>query len=246
MKKTLLTSSLIIGSVVASQAAMISINFGTNQQGTPLGSSVATDNYTSAIGTVTTWDYESNNDWSGSSATFTDNGQTINIRHDAGGVWRNTSTPSDQSVFRGYLDDNGGDSQNDIHLTGLSGWLTAAGATSYQVVILRSTDNATGFNPLTITTGDVTGETGWLSSATPTGGNTADTLWAGTSFGTGGTHTYESNVFTANQDGIALTFTRAGVNRGSVAGIVIVSVPEPSSAALLGLGGLALILRRRK
>ncbi|QQL44909.1 PEP-CTERM sorting domain-containing protein [Sulfuriroseicoccus oceanibius] len=37
--------------------------------------------------------------------------------------------------------------------------------------------------------------------------------------------------------------------RGSLAGIVIVdttAVPEPSSAALLGLGGLAMILRRRK
>ena len=38
-------------------------------------------------------------------------------------------------------------------------------------------------------------------------------------------------------------------NNGTIAninGIQIVQVPEPSSAALLGLGGLALILRRRK
>jgi len=37
-----------------------------------------------------------------------------------------------------------------------------------------------------------------------------------------------------------------GGNRASVSGFLITTVPEPSSAALLGLGGLALILRRRK
>ena len=37
-----------------------------------------------------------------------------------------------------------------------------------------------------------------------------------------------------------------GIN-GSISGIVVSEVvPEPSSAALLGLGGLALIFRRRK
>lgn len=43
-----------------------------------------------------------------------------------------------------------------------------------------------------------------------------------------------------------LTDTTNGGNLAAVNGIQIVSVPEPSSAALLGLGGLALILRRRK
>ncbi|MCP5537868.1 MAG: PEP-CTERM sorting domain-containing protein [Akkermansiaceae bacterium] len=33
---------------------------------------------------------------------------------------------------------------------------------------------------------------------------------------------------------------------GGASGLIIVAVPEPSSAALLGLGGLALILRRRR
>lgn len=36
------------------------------------------------------------------------------------------------------------------------------------------------------------------------------------------------------------------LSTGSVAGVNFDAVPEPSSTALLGLGGLALILRRRK
>ncbi len=229
-------------SCAASQAAQIAINFGTQRQGQPAN----TDGYVSAIGTVTSWDYQSVNDWSGDGTSFAADGATINIRHDAGGTYINSSTASDQSVFRGYLDDNGNDSQNDIHLTGISNWLTTVGATSYRMVILRSTDNATGFNPLTVTTGDVTGESGWLSSSTPSGGNTSDTSFAGVALGSQGAHTYESDVFTGDQDGIALTFTRNGTLRGSVAGIIIESVPEPSSISLLGLGGLSLLLRRRR
>jgi hypothetical protein len=48
--------------------------------------------------------------------------------------------------------------------------------------------------------------------------------------------------FFANNSGIGVDYvTTAWLDGGSVA-----AVPEPSSAALLGLGGLALILRRRK
>ncbi len=37
-----------------------------------------------------------------------------------------------------------------------------------------------------------------------------------------------------------------GAPRGVINGFVIVAVPEPSSAALLGLGGLAFFFRRRR
>lgn len=55
--------------------------------------------------------------------------------------------------------------------------------------------------------------------------------------GLGSTHFY----FTAQQfdnSSLVTTFSEASID--------VTSVPEPSSAALLGLGGLALILRRRK
>ncbi len=42
------------------------------------------------------------------------------------------------------------------------------------------------------------------------------------------------------------TFANQGINGFALATAVVNPVPEPSSTALLGLGGLALILRRRK
>lgn len=43
-----------------------------------------------------------------------------------------------------------------------------------------------------------------------------------------------------------LTFRNDADNRAGFAGIQVVEVPEPSSSALLGLGSLALIMRRKK
>ena len=61
--------------------------------------------------------------------------------------------------------------------------------------------------------------------------------------------TSTNNTFTTNTGAsiASVNFTRGG-NWGSGAYTVdnVSAVPEPSSAALLGLGGLALILRRRK
>jgi hypothetical protein len=53
-----------------------------------------------------------------------------------------------------------------------------------------------------------------------------------------------------NVDAIRLTVAQSDTGGGQTAGgfdeVAFSTVPEPSSAALLGLGGLALILRRRK
>ena len=54
-------------------------------------------------------------------------------------------------------------------------------------------------------------------------------------FGPGAADNFTIDVFADNANG-----------RGSINGIQIIAIPEPSSTALLGLGGLALILRRRK
>ena len=53
------------------------------------------------------------------------------------------------------------------------------------------------------------------------------------------------NGLTAASFTISDNGSSGGGGLPAIAGIEIVSVPEPSSAALLGLGGLALILRRR-
>ncbi|MGJ8655903.1 MAG: PEP-CTERM sorting domain-containing protein [Akkermansiaceae bacterium] len=52
---------------------------------------------------------------------------------------------------------------------------------------------------------------------------------------------YNPFGYTINDSGSALT-----LHTGSYANFEFDAVPEPSSTALLGLGGLALILRRRK
>ncbi|MBK1831722.1 PEP-CTERM sorting domain-containing protein [Verrucomicrobiaceae bacterium R5-34] len=71
------------------------------------------------------------------------------------------------------------------------------------------------------------------------------TSQGGTVYSTTGLPTYDStSSFT---DIVAFEFTSAGNNAGIyLDNLVVETVPEPSSAALLGLGGLALILRRRK
>lgn len=45
---------------------------------------------------------------------------------------------------------------------------------------------------------------------------------------------------------LSSTDSGSGIQRNTYVGVAYQAVPEPSSAALLGLGGLALILRRRK
>ena len=61
---------------------------------------------------------------------------------------------------------------------------------------------------------------------------------------------YVQFTFTADGSTDTLTLVAApgtgGQNRSHFSGVSLSVVPEPSSSALLGLGGLALILRRRK
>lgn len=64
------------------------------------------------------------------------------------------------------------------------------------------------------------------------------------------TQTFTGGTQSAEFEGIDARYVRyeqlSGAGNGGVAEIQFYAVPEPSSTALLGLGGLALILRRRK
>lgn len=71
------------------------------------------------------------------------------------------------------------------------------------------------------------------------GGSASATLTRGT----GG---WVTGTFTTGAAETSFTINAIGSNDPGAGAVVLRVVPEPSSAALLGLGGLALILRRRK
>ncbi len=168
-----------------------------------------------------------------------------------------------QQVFRTYLDDHESTNtydQNDgigasIHLTGLT---TALGGKAYRVHVLLNTDNDNAsLADVTLYDGEAVDPAatqitslGVLGTATPTVlGNGTQPVPTGAQSNTQGIRGYVTfggtNGFTANNIIIAGASSN-GLARAPIAGFIIETVPEPSSTALLGLGGLALILRRRK
>jgi hypothetical protein len=82
---------------------------------------------------------------------------------------------------------------------------------------------------------------GGASNAT----DTADWEATGHVAGTWGTITLDY-VATATDNGKGITIGVWGTGDSTIDDISIDTIPEPSTAALLGLGGLALIMRRRK
>ncbi len=145
----------------------------------------------------------------------------------------------ENQLFRRYLDDTTGVT---ISVAGLGAWLASEGAIGYKVTFYQNSNTAsTDFAQMDLHEGVGTGGTLLESmGVTPNDGS-----------GNGGgsrlirtaTSTFTADTITFDTDR-----DRGGTGRASISGFKIeaVAVPEPSSAALLGLGGLALILRRRK
>lgn len=146
-----------------------------------------------------------------------------------------------EQVLFGFLGDgNFGTNQPKITISGLSGLLAAEGDSKYSITLLYATDNETfqfRDTPLLDSAGgtllgtfDVDNDNlifpsiGGVAAATTIDGLTSDTL-------------YIDGQGRLTEDGI--TF------RGSIAGVIITTVPEPSTFVLLGLGGLVLVLVKR-
>lgn len=147
----------------------------------------------------------------------------VTFAWNATGTW---SGGSANNVENGYIDD-----ASDMTITGIATWLAANGDNQYTVQIINATDTNNGFQGAELRDTNASGTVlGTLSNANLDAG-ASDT----------------SGQLTASTLFIDHTAGGAGTRSG-VAGIIITSstVPEPSSTALLGLGGLALILRRRK
>lgn len=250
MKKTIIFSLSLIAATAAN-AAMITLNWTDGGPGT--GNAEAGESAGVIPGAFI-------NTVSGN-ATARNNTDVANLFDDSGagsgvavsstgintGGFTATDSTGYNTVFSNILMRNYGDTANGtITFTGLSGWLTANSATAYEVYFLseREVNRYSG----SISNGS---ETFFLANggagANPVGPfilGTDTTLAAAT-----------ANANTANYIKFSATSTDSftlDIQRGDgqgfidVNGIQIVAVPEPSSSALLGLGGLAFILRRRK
>ena len=129
--------------------------------------------------------------------------------------------------YSAHLEDN-----VTVSLTNLDAWLAANGAPRYEVTVYYAgQEDYAGYDAAnSVTVGGIS-ETLTL---------TQDIAGDGTGFWSAIGETY---LFTSD----TLTFTdNTNLAIGGISAIQITTVPEPSSTALLGLGGLALILRRRR
>ncbi len=270
MKLTNYYAAAAIAALTASaSAATIGINFMNGQYADNTG--VGSDENTAALDAALSvsspaWN---NHAIAGTGASTTATVAGIGMTLYRSGTWSGGSEgvtaggDASQQVFRMYLEDgDGGGSYADgdgigasIHLTGLT---DALGGDAYRVHVLFSSDTVgASFAGVTLYDGEASDPaTVAINSLTSLATGTATVAGNGTYPVASGAGTNEGGArgfvtfggadgFTANNLVIAAD-DRDGSARGSIAGIVIETVPEPSSTALLGLGGLALILRRRK
>lgn len=106
--------------------------------------------------------------------------------------------------------------------------------TSYEIQIFYTDQRTPGLNDRVMTYGS------------STGGGTVDLEADPNNAGTSPFGQFAIGTFTADGTDPDLTLDTNGFGNAHITAWQIRSVPEPSSTALLGLGGLALILRRRK
>jgi hypothetical protein len=233
MKLNTTILAVLTATIGAASAATISINFRENN-----------NNQVMDPGTTAGLDVQSNwNNTDGSTASTmgslidsTGVVTTASVTWETtGGLWGDGTANTDANagvgdaqLRRGYLDDNGA-------ITFSMSGITYA---SYDVIVYYSSGD-TGNKQFQATT---IGGTTLLPTAAAGANNKYATNpnWDDTN-----TVTF-SALSGASFSGSVAARNTVGTGRGTIAGIQVVEVPEPSSAALLGLGGLALILRRRK
>lgn len=196
----------------------------------------------------------------------------VNVAWDSNNTWNTgvgTSTPNNK-LMAGYIDAtgqpnipgspySGWDNANkpDAYVTGLGAWLASSGASSYSVLIYTDGDategriseywlqNASGsdFGALTLGS-DLTSHTFAKDSANFSG-TFIQVPDAANSVGNAVDGNYI--LFTGLTADTFLMRTEEQTFRAQINGFqIIAEVPEPSSMALLGLGGISFVLARRR
>jgi hypothetical protein len=230
----------------SASAAVISVNFRESDgHGNQL---LAADTFAGGGAGVSASNWNTVDGQSGSAASLVDSagsGTSAGITWNAGGVWGDGSANSDADsgngnarMMRGYLDD--GQTSGDV---GVSLSFSNIPYAEYIVAIYFSTDFAPatpGFKVATVNdgSGPVTIQTTgprqeWSDNPTLGAHNTAAT---GTLTGNALTITLPHRFATGDNPD----------QRGTVAGVQIIQIPEPSSIGLAGVAALGLALRRRR
>ncbi|QQL46429.1 LamG-like jellyroll fold domain-containing protein [Sulfuriroseicoccus oceanibius] len=205
-----------------------------------------------------------------SSTSFDGTGRFgVNLNADAVGIsgtgaktivaWINT-TESDKRYFWGWSPTNGLQPGQDlrfgIELDGKLRFEISSGFVRYDDLSLN--DGNWHMVAAIINAGDTAGDIDFYIDGdivTPTGGNTTLVNTAGT--GTGDSAT-PNEMFFGSSGNTNTQYWNGGIDDFAIYDTALtdaqlddirlngITVPEPSSAALLGLGGISLILRRRK
>ena len=252
-KSTLTALTLMVAMTASASAATISVNFNQSTGGAaPLGSSVS-----AGVVTADNWNNISSDSQSGTStgsALNDDGGNATAASVEVfNAFWRDgvDSSTGDHQMFSDYTNTTSA-ANGVINVTGLGTNFTSNGYDVY--VYLGGTDSMGVNTPAEFGAG-IGGDQQWIRSIRRTPGFNGS--WSSTTFGTEAaaqSSSTESNYILfqgLNAANFAIDILKdpdstQAWSRAGVRGIQIVEVPEPSSAALLGLSALGLALRRRR
>ena len=132
----------------------------------------------------------------------------------------------------------------------MAGWTATAVGTRFGIVNAAGLGARTDGGSADFTVYDLVGGSSSMGNVTPV--KTVVTGVAGTTLNytidvdISGVAGSGSDLSTLNYFGVAFNTVNGTATGGTLDNVSVITVPEPSSAALLGLGGLVLILRRRK